>query len=329
LARDPDVAEMMRLAIRWAGLAAVMLCASAQAQEWSTPLFDGFDGPDFVPAGGLYYKQNFEQSAGTVDFQKDVKLHGEGALKLSVKPICPPDDEDCSERAEVWEKPDLWAPYDHGVWFGFAVKFADPVPADDHRYLIAQWKREILPHAEGDYSPFLAFRVRNGKLFATVETNYVAPDDAMAKAGVDGCGDGATPVWFRPETNQMRALVATDATWTDSDDGPYVGCTDAITIFDHGARLPSPSSGWIDLAVFSKPGPDGTGHIEIFANGKPVVTIKGHIGHAADKGLGDHQYFKFGPYRAAHDDEWALYYDDFRRSPNCADVMDKALCPLL
>jgi hypothetical protein len=169
--------------------------------------------------------------------------------------------------------------------------------------------------------------VRNGKLFATVETNYVAPHEATTKAGPEGCGDDATRVWFRPDTNQMRALVATDAAWADSDNDPYVSCTKAITVVEHG-DLPLPSSGWIDFAIFSKPGPDGTGHIEIFANGKPVVTIKGHIGHA-DAGLGDHQYFKFGPYRAAHDNEWALYYDEFRRSPNCADVMDKALCPLM
>ena len=68
------------------------------------------------------------------------------------------------------------------------------------------------------------------------------------------------------------------------------------------------------------PGPDGSGHIELFANGKPIVTVKGHIGHA-DKGLGKNQYFKFGPYRAAHASEWTLYYDDFRRSPRCATCL--------
>ena len=94
-----------------------------------------------------------------------------------MKPLCTAEDEGCSERAEIWERTELRVPYDQGVWYGFAVKFADPIPTDDHRYLIAQWKREIDPGAEGDFSPFLALRVRNGKLFATVETNYIAPDD--------------------------------------------------------------------------------------------------------------------------------------------------------
>src|SRR4029453_1384923 len=135
---------MMRLAIRWAGLAACLLCGAAQADDWAKPLFDGFEGNDFASEGGLYYRDNFEQTAGTVEFQKDEKLHGQKGLKLSLRPICPSDDEGCSERAEVWEKKALRPPYDQGIWYGFAVKFGDPIPADDHRYLIAQWKRQIL-----------------------------------------------------------------------------------------------------------------------------------------------------------------------------------------
>src|SRR5262249_23225536 len=156
----------------------------------------------FSPAGGLYYRENFEQSAGKVEFQKDVKLHGDGALKLSVKALCTADSDGCSERAEIWEKTALRVPYDKGVWYGFAVKFGDPIPADDHRYLVAQWKREINPGAEGDFSPFLALRLRSGKLFATVETDYVAPKDSVQQASDGSCKPGTVPVWFRPETNQ-------------------------------------------------------------------------------------------------------------------------------
>ncbi len=82
---------------------------------------------------------------------------------------------DISERAEIWERPQLRVPYDRGIWYGFAVKFAEPVPQDDHRYLIAQWKREIDPGHPLDFSPFLALRLNKGKLFATVETNYHPP----------------------------------------------------------------------------------------------------------------------------------------------------------
>jgi Polysaccharide lyase len=284
--------------------------ATVQKGAWWQPLRDDFEGPGFSPAGGLYYRDNFEQSAGTIEFQRAVRLTGAGGLKLSVRPIAAAGS-DHSERAEVWERTDLWAPYGEGMWYGFAVRFADPIPGDDHRYLIAQWKREILPGAEGDFSPFLALRMTNGKLYATVEANYVAPS----------AGAGGIPTFFRPQKNQMRALVATDDSWTAADAKLFSSSTAALDVEQHGNPLPRPSSGWIELAVFVKPGPDGSGHIEIIANGKPVATIKGPIGHA-DKGLGGRQYFKFGPYRAGHAGTWTLYYDHFRRSPDRRDVVE-------
>jgi len=299
------------------------VCIADKASAFQDVLVDSLDGPQFAPTGGLYYKKNFEQSAGTVEFQKDVKLSGEGALKLSVKPLCAASQEECSERAEIWERTKLRVPCDKGVWCGFAVKFTDPVPQDDHRYLIAQWKREIDPGAAGDFSPFFALRLNNGKLFATVESNYQASQTATA---MGQCPKGSTPVWLRPETDQMRALVATPADWTGADSDLFKSCTDKIHIFDHGNKLPEPASGWIDFAVYTEPGADGTGHIELFANGKWISTVKGNIGHAGP-GLGKNQYFKFGPYRAANTGTWSLYYDDFRRSSRCADVLKGGTCP--
>ncbi|UXN58967.1 polysaccharide lyase (plasmid) [Phyllobacterium zundukense] len=307
-------------------LAATLNLSDAAAVPGGDTLFDGFDGKDFAASGGLYYRKNFEQRAGSFEFQSDVKQTGTGALKLSVKPFCPNVKQNCSERAEIWEKTDRRVPYSEGVWYGFAVKFADPIPQGDHRYLIAQWKREIGPDAVGDFSPFLALRLNQGKLFATVETNYVAPSKAEGTSPVQACANNQTPVWFRADTNQMRALIATDENWTPQDGSQFNSCTDAITLTDHGNKLPSPGSGWIDFAIYTKPGPDGSGHIEIFANQKWIVTVKGHIGHG-DGGLGRNQYFKFGPYRAADKTEWTLYYDNFRRSPRCEDVLGPGICP--
>lgn len=289
----------------------------------SEKLADGFEAADFAPSGGLYYKKNFEQSAGRVEFQSETTRSGRGALKLTVRPLCASTASDCSERAEVWERTALRVPYDRGVWYGFSVKFAEPIPSDDHRYLIAQWKRQIDEGAKGDFSPFLALRLRRGKLFATVETNDI-PDTRAAENG--RCGPGETRVWRRPETNQTRALVAADTNWLDSDAKQFQSCTARISVKARGAALPDPASGWIDFAVYTKPGPGGDGHIEIFANNEWIVTVTGRIGHA-DPGLGNFQYFKFGPYRAAHSTVWTMYYDDFRRSPDCRDVLPTGMCP--
>jgi hypothetical protein len=293
-------------------------------EAWKAPLHDGFDGSDFTPEGGLYYKMNDEQSAGKVEFQSEVKLSGKGALKLSVKSLCKKGDELCSERAEIWERTKLRAPYDQGIWFGFAVKFDDPYPKDDHRYLIAQWKREIGPDAKGDFSPFLGFRLDRGKLFVTIETNYQPGLNQPAAPGK--CPEGSVPVWLRPDTNQMRMLMVADPIWTVEDDKGFADCTDKLKVTTHGNPLPEPSSGWIDFAVYSRPGPDGTGRIDIFANGKWIVTATGFIGHN-DPGLGKNQYFKFGPYRAGASGNWTMYYDDFRRAVDCETVLrDKAAC---
>lgn len=315
----------MRLLLGIAGLAATLALGVQSLASPVLALYDGFEGTDFSAMGGLYYKDNQEQRAGTVAFQSQVTYRGKGAVRLSVKAHCAKDDKDCSERAEVWEKPELWAPYDQGVWYGFAVKFADPIPQDDHRYVIAQWKREIAG-TKGDFSPFLALRMNKGKLFATVETNLVKTTKIEAKGQAAECANGEAQVWLRPETNQTRALVATDAKWLPANGGRYNACTGELTVIKHGNVLPDPTSGWIDFAIYSKPGPDGTGHIEIFANDKHIVTVKGRIGHA-EKGLGPDQYFKFGPYRSAHENAWSLYYDEFRRSSNCADVLKLAPCP--
>ncbi|MBL0373638.1 polysaccharide lyase [Rhizobium sp. KVB221] len=310
-------------------LSSLLGTTPATADPLNTTLTDGFDEDSFSAAGGLYYRDNEEQRAGTVEFQSAVTRSGRGALKLTVQPNCAAIRDGCSERAEIWEKTALRVPYDQAVWYGFAVKFADPIPQDDHRYLIAQWKREVGPDAKGDFSPFLAIRLKKGKLFFTVETNYVAgartgPEDTAAT-----CSDNQAAVWLRPDTNQMRALVATDSNWTPEDGSRFNSCSDKITVIDRGNPLPTPDSGWIDFAVMTKPGPGGDGHIEIFANGKWIKTIKGHIGHS-DPGLGKNQYFKFGPYRAAGAGAWSMYYDDFRRSPNCEAVLgDGAACAMI
>ncbi|WP_246272751.1 polysaccharide lyase [Phyllobacterium pellucidum] len=316
---------MIGKTLAMAFFAGTLSLSPAAADPASDFLHDGFDGADFAPSGGLYYRKNFEQRAGTAEFQSEVKLTGSGALKLSVRPFCPASRKNCSERAEIWEKTDRRVPYDQGVWYGFAVKFADPIPMGDHRYLIAQWKREIGPDAVGDFSPFLALRLNQGKLFATIETNYVAPG-AQTTDSVKSCGEAKTPIWYRPDVNQMRALIATDPTWTPENGSQFSACTNEIVVTDRGNKLPTPDSGWIDFAIYSKPGPDGSGHVEIFANKKWIVTVKGRIGHG-DEGLGKNQYFKFGPYRAADDTNWTLYYDNFRRSSRCEDVLGADACP--
>ena len=290
-------------------------------------LRDDFDAPDFSPAGQLFYKKNAEQAADGIRFQSDVVRAGSGALQLSVGEHCRKDDADCSERAEVWERPKTHVPYNDGAWYAFSVKFGDPIPQDDHRYVIAQWKREIDDDALTDFSPLLAIRLNRGKLFVTVETDLVPVRRDVGAGTQARCGAGETPVWAQPGRSQVRALVAAQANWSPADGKLFDACTAAIRVETHGGMLPAPESGWIDFVIHSKPGPKGDGRIELIANGAWLATVTGQIGHDGP-GLGLNQYFKFGPYRAAGVGTWTMYYDSFRRGPACADVSDAGCPPL-
>lgn len=319
LLRTPAATSML--------LAAMTLASPAgQLDRSGLVLSDNLEPGGFAPEGGLYYKLNDEQRAGLVLFQNNTVRSGLGALTLTVNPLCAAQIAGCSERAEVWERPEVMAPYDKAVWYGLAVLLQEPLPRDGGRHVIAQWKRQILPGAKGDYSPFLAIRLFRGRLGVTVETDMVATHRIGSAARPDGCRPGEALVMNRTTARQTRALVALEAGSTRADyPGYFNACAPGIQVTQN-QPLPPATSGWIDFVIRSGPGPDGTGHIEVIANGQHVVTVKGAIGHRGS-GLGSNQYFKFGPYRAASRDSWSVSYDDFRRGPRCADVIREGQCP--
>lgn len=310
---------------------AVALCLTiapgVAGEKAALRLADDFELGDFAPGGGLYYKDNFEQSAGTVTFQSDDVRNGSGALKLTIVPICG-DGGGCSERAEVWERPEVLANYDSPVWYGFSMKLADPVPSDDHRYVMAQWKRQIIPGAEKDYSPFFALRLDKGKLVFTIDSDSLG----VVPLGSDGretdCLPGEAPVNDRKDYGQTRALAAFEEGMATADWRYVNGCTSDLEVIRHAPGLPAADSGWIDFALMIQTGPEGGGRIEILANERWIATVKGRIGHQGE-GLGDKQYFKFGPYRAAQETEWTVLYDRFRRGPECEDVASVQACSLV
>jgi hypothetical protein len=267
-------------------------------------LRDDFDGTGFSPQGGLYYRENYEQSAGQLAFVPGIGREGGGALRLSVRALCPNDAGNCSERAEIWEKTGLRVPYNTGVWYGLSMRYDDPPPQLDHRYVVMQWKREIEPGAKGDFSPFLAMRLRSGLAFATVETDLRLPAADAPRPVAGLCPPGWSPVWLRPDVAQMRVLVAA---------GPGA------------AVLPAASADWHDYVFYTRPDPAGQGLIHILADGGHVVTVRGRIGHA-DPALGPNQYFKFGPYRAGNGADWTMFYDRFIRAPRCEAMLAASEC---
>jgi hypothetical protein len=314
------------------GLAAATVptgAASAKgpaADAGNRVLADDFGAGGFAPAGGLFYKDNAEQRAGRVDFRKSGGPSGRSVLNLSITPSCRAAIDECSERAEVWERPEVLAAYDRSVWYGFAMFLDDPVPQDDGRYVMAQWKREIIPGADGDYSPFLALRLYQGRLGVTVETDIVEAFPIGSARRPDGCLPGEARVLNRPTARQTRALVAIESGSAAANYPDYFdSCAPGIRVTRH-ADLPPAQKGWIDFVIRSNPGPAGDGHVEVIADGVRIVTVKGHVGHAGP-GLDRNQYFKFGPYRAPNPANWSVSFADFRRGPRCMDVIRAGQCP--
>jgi hypothetical protein len=315
-------------AMRGIGAAALVACTLevAAADPARLRLSDDFEGEGFGAASGLFYKDNEEQRAGRYRTQTDIARSGRQGLELSVVPQCPVDRKGCSERAEVWEKPDVLAPYHAALWYAFSMKLDDPPPSAAHRYMVAQWKRAILPGADGDYSPFLGIRIIRGSLALTIDSDAMPSRPRGPADPPFACADGAAPADQREETRQTRALITVQPDAPPQSFAGYDVCAPDLRIIRRGGALPKAEPRWIDFVIKVKPGPGGDGEIEIFANGAWIVSVKGRIGHEGP-GLGPTQYFKFGPYRdGGQNDRWRVFYDDFRRGPECRDVAGPEVC---
>jgi hypothetical protein len=314
-------------AMRVMGATAFALVAAAAAADPSQlRLRDDFEGDGFSAEGGLFYKDNEEQRAGRYRTQERIVRNGKRSLELAVAPRCRADQKDCSERAEVWEKPSTLAPYDATLWYAFSIRLDDPPPSAAHRYVVAQWKRAILPGADGDYSPFLGLRIIRGAFALTVDSDTMPSRPRGPADPPMACADGAAPADQREPVRQTRLLIAVQPEAQPPSFAGYDGCASGVTITRRGGMLPKAEPQWIDFVFMVKPGAKGDGAIEVFANGAWVVSVKGRIGHEGP-GLGPTQYFKFGPYRdGGQSDEWRVYYDDFRRGPLCRDVAGPEVC---
>jgi hypothetical protein len=310
-----------------AALLACLLCGNAaMADPSQIKLRDDFEGDTFSPTGGLFYKDNVEQRAGTHRTQGDVFRSGKKGLALSVVPHCKPDQRGCSERAEVWEKPELLAGYDKTLWYGLAMKLDDSPPSASHRFVVAQWKREIHPGADGDYSPFLAIRIIRGDYAITIDSDAISSRATDAQDQPLSCANGAARAMQRAQAKQTRMVVAMSAGALPGNFAGFDSCAPGVTVIARGGQLPKAESRWIDFVIKVKPGPDGDGEIELFADDAWIVTVRGRIGHQGP-GLGANQYFKFGPYRdGGLKTNWQVFYDDFRRGPRCEDVAGPAVC---
>ena len=229
------------------------------------------------------------------------------------------------------------------MWYSFSFRVEGDYPrAGSTRWVVGQWKEE------NKASPFLAQRFDNGVFHITVQSN----DQREVIAAAPGDYDAKFPFYsasFReslkegpfPETRDDYAgrvgKFGPDAIdrpafrraieEQDLDKFPFIADRPDYRRIDgiqatpsDDPVLPDPAEDWVHMRYHVKGGRDGTGLIEVWANGRFIVRVRGKIG--SDAFDGPTQYFKFGHYR---DIEGAFgwstaYLDRFKRGTKREDV---------
>jgi hypothetical protein len=225
-------------------------------------------------------------------------------------------DTDC-QRAEVRTIRNSWPIFGDEVWYRFSFKVGgDIAEIGSRRFVIGQWK------GPGDASPMLAQRFDNGIFHITVQDN----DTRYVIASAEGDPDAIVPVQqelaLQEPAHSVEDLPAAAYGPTP---GRYLGDSDIKIIPEPNAVLPDPRKGWVDMVYRLKPGrtdneygPKRLGAIDVWANGRKIVSVRGNIGTTLKKDnplplIGP--YFKFGIYRLRQPGVVRFSFDEFSQGP--------------
>lgn len=285
-----------RIRIRRHLAVALLLLASVGRPAWaqSPEVADGFE------RGTLDLKiwNPIQLRAERYRIDSRFVRSGEGALAISVAPS----DRDCEgtcQRNEIRIANNLRLAFGQGAWYGFSFRLRGAgTPQPLVRWVIGQWKEET------GKSPFLAQRYTGGVFHITVQDNDCRV--LVARAG------STAEVFLK--TIEARAYDAFPFVTNVRD----YDCTAAVSVEYGDPILPDPDRAWVNMVYYVKGGRDGSGRIEVWANGRFVARVHGRIGN--DEVFGPTQYFKIGIYRDPMAGNATLYFDNFRRGHSRAAV---------
>ena len=227
------------------------------------------------------------------------------------------------ERAELWESDNRLLRFGTEVWYRFAMYIDPTIPeSGGNRLVIGQWKED------GGHSPMIAQRFVNRRFTITLQQDNDAPDrvpeddecrilvahDDRFMIPVDpGSASLAASSAFRTAGGRAvpRSVGHDRFETVNAVSGQPHPCARDIKVTAH-ANLPNVFGGWTTMLYRIKATADDTGLLEIWANGKPIVSVAGRIGFRDHKS--DMQYFKFGPYRDRATYETYALFAKFERS---------------
>lgn len=213
-------------------------------------------------------------------------------------------DSDC-QRAEVRTSSSSWPTFGDEVWYKFSFRVSgDIAEIGSRRFVVGQWK------GPGDISPMIAQRFDNGIFHITVQDN----DSRYVIASAEGDPDATAPGW-QVVTRQKPVRAAA----VDGNAGMRI-------VPGQNPILPDPRKGWVDMVYRVKPGrldneygPTRPGEIDVWANGRKIVSVKGNIGATLKKENAlalTGPYFKFGIYRLRQPGTVRLGFDEFSQAPD-------------
>ncbi|MCP5080808.1 MAG: hypothetical protein GY948_03840 [Alphaproteobacteria bacterium] len=195
------------------------------------------------------------------------------------------------QRNELRTAPGYRIRFGQEAWYNFSFRIDGKLPArHTGRWVSGQWKQQC------GGSPFLAQRFDRGVFQITVQDNSCRVIVASSQ------GLGRKLPATRLTGHEARQLAKNSKS-----------CASDIKVqYSSNATLPNPYEKWVDMAYRVRGGRNGTGLIEIWANGRFIARVTGSIGY--DYASGPHQYFKFGIYRAPMPGTSVARMDRFMRT---------------
>lgn len=258
-----------------ASIAAIILEREAENNSRKEPL-----GPSFFDQHGLRITAfRMANPYCTEEVIRRAKLAGEEG--------------ECFERQELRVHDDRAPPaserYTYEIRFRMPAKVGDD--SNSIRWVIGQWKQEPVAAKYGEEfgedwgpSPFLAQRYDDGVLHVTVQDEHCRC--LVASASLP---DGSTVEWSDGAPKQCFSTHP-------AHEGE--ACKSTLTLkYGPKPTLDSPAGKFIDMKYVVQAERQSKAEIDVYQNGRFIVSIKGPIGYDVDANSHAVTKFKIGHYR--------------------------------
>ena len=220
-------------------------------------------------------------------------FRGKGSLAIRVKGSDITKDCNC-QQSELREASKRRLNFGDDAWYAFTMRIRGTWPrTGGQRWVIGGWKQET------GGSAFIAQRFDRGVLHITVESGETRV--LLATAGRESGGF-------------LDALAKGVGGGFEfiGDRSKYKGVHDLKIEYGPNPVLPDPAQDWVSMVYHIRGGLNGTGMVEVFANGQFIARATGTIG--VTQMAGPTQYFKIGHNRHPMPGTATLFLDNFARA---------------